>query len=106
MDDDPKAPNAGNPRNALNTPSPEPPNGVATVLSELTTAAAILGGVITLAIAIAVTASVFGRNMLDEGIPGDFEFVQMGTAIAVFAFLPFCQLRRGNIVVDTFSLRW
>lgn len=67
---------------------------------------AMLGGFITLAIGATVSASVASRNLLDEGIPGDFEYVQMGTAIAVFAFLPLCQLRRGNIVVDTFSASW
>lgn len=30
---------------------------------------------------------------------------QMGTAIAVFAFLPVCQLRGGNIVVDFFTAK-
>jgi len=29
--------------------------------------------------------------------------VQMATAFAVFSFLPYCQARRGNIVVDTFT---
>jgi TRAP-type C4-dicarboxylate transport system permease small subunit len=29
--------------------------------------------------------------------------VQIGTALAVFAFLPLCQSRRGNIMVDTFT---
>jgi hypothetical protein len=36
-------------------------------------------------------------------INGDFEMVQMATAIAVFSFLPYCQARRGNIFVDTFT---
>ena len=38
-------------------------------------------------------------------IPGDFELVQMATALAVFAFLPLCQAHRGNIIVDTFTTR-
>lgn len=88
------------------TDVPAPLYKPAALLDSLTGLVAVLGGVITLAIAATVTASVFGRNLLDQGIPGDFEYVQMGTAIAVFAFLPFCQLRRGNIVVDTFSTRW
>ncbi len=36
-----------------------------------------------------------------SGVPGDFELVQMATAVAAFCFLPYCQLRRGNIFVDT-----
>ena len=31
------------------------------------------------------------------------ELAQIGTAVAVFAFLPYCQVVRGNIVVDTFT---
>jgi TRAP-type C4-dicarboxylate transport system permease small subunit len=38
-------------------------------------------------------------------VPGDIELVQISTALAVFAFLPLCQARRGNIVVDTFTAR-
>lgn len=64
---------------------------------------ALAGGVLALGIACLVTASVLCRWLLQQPIPGDFEFVQMATAIAVFAFLPFCQARRGNIVVDTFT---
>ena len=77
-----------------------------TPLDRLAAVVAVVGGLISLAIAITVTASVLSRNLRDEGIPGDFEYVQMGTAVAVFCFLPYCQIRRGNIVVDSFSTHW
>ncbi|NJO33327.1 MAG: TRAP transporter small permease subunit [Rhodospirillales bacterium] len=79
---------------------------------------AILGGLLALAIAMLVVISVLGRWLsgidwaqsaagvlgLRLGpINGDFEMVQMATAIAVFAFLPYTQARRGNILVDTFT---
>jgi TRAP-type C4-dicarboxylate transport system permease small subunit len=86
--------------------TPTVPHRIDALLAGLAGGVAVLGGVITLAIAALVTASVASRNVLDEGIPGDFEYVQIGTAIAVFAFLPLCQLRRGNIIVDSFSTRW
>jgi TRAP-type C4-dicarboxylate transport system permease small subunit len=38
-------------------------------------------------------------------VPGDFELVQVGCGVAVAAFLPYCQLRRGNIIVDFFTVR-
>jgi TRAP-type C4-dicarboxylate transport system permease small subunit len=66
---------------------------------------AILGGLLSIAVAILVVASVIGRRFFNAPINGDFELVQMGTAISVFSFLPYCQARRGNIVVDTF-LTW
>lgn len=53
-----------------------------------------------LAAALLVTVSILGRWSGVGPVPGDFEFVQMATALAVFAFFPYCQARRGNIVVD------
>lgn len=38
-----------------------------------------------------------------RSIPGDTEIVQIGCAIAIFAFLPICQLRRSNVLVDFFT---
>src|SRR5437660_2146626 len=35
----------------------------------------------------------------------DVELIQAATAVAAFAFLPFGQLNRSNIVVDTFTQR-
>ena len=68
-------------------------------------ALAVLGGVIALAVAVVVALSVLSRWLFSSPIPGDFELAQIGTASAVFAFLPYCQLMRGNIVVDTFTSR-
>lgn len=68
---------------------------------------ALAGGVILLALATMVVVSVTLRSDLvgAAGVPGDFELVQMATAVAAFCFLPYCQLRRGNIFVDSFTLR-
>ena len=63
----------------------------------------VAGGVLSLLMAALVTMSVIGRWLFDQGVPGDFEFVQMGTAMSVFFFLVACQAKRGNIVVDTFT---
>ena len=67
---------------------------------------AILGGCLVLVIGVLVCVSVTSRKIFHSAIPGDFEFVQMATALAVFAFLPLAQARRVNIVVDVFSNRW
>lgn len=72
-------------------------------LTRLTGHVAVAGGLLSLAVAILVTASVLGRWLFSSPIDGDFEFVKMATAVAIFAFLPFTQARRGNIVVDTFT---
>jgi TRAP-type C4-dicarboxylate transport system permease small subunit len=64
---------------------------------------AFLGGAVILAVAGVVVISVLGRWLFATPIPGDFELAQIGTAVTVFAFLPYCQVVRGNIVVDTFT---
>jgi TRAP-type C4-dicarboxylate transport system permease small subunit len=70
-------------------------------------AVALLGGALLIALATTIVVSVTLRSDLvgTAGVPGDFELVQMATAVAAFCFLPWCQLRRGNIFVDTFTLK-
>lgn len=74
-------------------------------VSQVARILAIGGGTLMLVTAVMVTLSVGGRWVLKSGIPGDFELVQIATAVAVFSFLPLCQLGRGNVFVDTFTLR-
>lgn len=68
-------------------------------------ALALAGGGVMLTAALVVVVSVSLRWFAGSPISGDYEIVQVATAIAAFAFLPYCQLRRGNIVVDTFTTR-
>jgi TRAP-type C4-dicarboxylate transport system permease small subunit len=79
-------------------------------LQRLSERLALGGGLIILAVAGLISASVVGRWLFDFPIPGDFDLAQIGTAVAVFAFLPLCQLRGGNIIVDFFTasapLKW
>ena len=66
---------------------------------------AIAGGLLMAAVAVLVTTSVLLRWVTDSGISGDFELVQIGLAVSIFAFLPICALRRGNVMVDAFTGR-
>ncbi|TAJ84969.1 MAG: TRAP transporter small permease [Reyranella sp.] len=68
-------------------------------------ALALAGAALSLFIAGLVTASVGLRWATSSGLPGDFEMVQMAIALAIFSFLPYTQLRRGNMLVDTFTIR-
>jgi TRAP-type C4-dicarboxylate transport system permease small subunit len=88
----------------VSTAAPELPR-TPRVVDRIARALAVLGGVIALAVAGLVAVSVVRRWLFSEPIPGDFELAQIGTAVAVFAFLPYCQTVRGNIVVDTFTTR-
>ena len=67
--------------------------------------AAILGGFIMTGLTIMVVISVLGRWLISSPIYGDFEMVEMGTAISVMLFLPYCHMNRGNVIVDLF-LSW
>ncbi len=73
------------------------------VLAGITRPLAILGGLMVMTAAFVVMVSVAIRGSGLGAIGGDFEIVQMATALSVFCFLPYCQARRGNIVVDTFT---
>jgi TRAP-type C4-dicarboxylate transport system permease small subunit len=64
---------------------------------------AAVGGLSLLGIIVLTVASVLGRELFDTPISGDFELVEIWCAVAVFAFLPYCQLVRGNVVVDLFT---
>lgn len=72
-------------------------------LAAFTRPLAITGGFLMLAVAATVTMNVLLRWLFNTAVSGDIELVQIGTAVAVFAFLPLCQSRRGNIVVDSFT---
>jgi len=73
-------------------------------LELLCKALALAGGAILAAITLMAVASIGGR-LAGHPIQGDFELVQLGCAVAIAFFLPFCQLERGNIIVDFFTVR-
>lgn len=66
---------------------------------------ALAGGVVLVAITLLSAYSITMRSLFDAPLLGDVELVQMGCGIAVVSFLPLCQLRRGNVIVDAFTLR-
>ncbi len=69
---------------------------------------ALAGGLVLIAMAAVTVASVAGRAMIPFGLApvrGDFELVEMGCAVAVFAFLPWCQITRAHVTVDVVAAR-
>jgi TRAP-type C4-dicarboxylate transport system permease small subunit len=66
---------------------------------------AFAGGAILTGVTGMSVVSVIGRTLFGTPVPGDFELVQVGSAAAIAAFLPYCQLRNGNIIVDFFTVR-
>jgi TRAP-type C4-dicarboxylate transport system permease small subunit len=78
---------------------------VTRALEVLARAFAFAGGALLVAITGMSVVSIAARSVLGRPIPGDFELVQVGCGAAIAAFLPYCQLRRGNIIVDFFTAR-
>lgn len=87
---------------------------------------ALLGGIVLVGLILLTCVSVLGRGgnsfghsgfleavapalgeaLIATGIGpvmGDFEIVEAGIAFAVFAFLPWCQIRQGHATVDVFT---
>jgi TRAP-type C4-dicarboxylate transport system permease small subunit len=75
------------------------------LLAWLARALAIFGGFVLLAMMALLVVSVGGRYLADSPVQGDFELVQIGCAICVTAFLPYCQLQRGHVIVDFFTMK-
>lgn len=65
---------------------------------------ALAGGAIFALLTLMSVISIAGR-LVGRPIPGDFELVQLGCAVAISCCLPYCQLRRGHIIVDFFTTR-
>ena len=63
------------------------------------------GGCVLSALAVLSVISIAGRAFSFAGlgpVPGDFELVEAGTALAVFCFLPWCHLKRRHADVSLF----
>jgi TRAP-type C4-dicarboxylate transport system permease small subunit len=53
--------------------------------------------------ALVTVISVLGRFFFSTPIPGDIEIVALLMGAGVSLALPYCQIRRGNVVVDIFT---
>ncbi len=64
---------------------------------------ALLGGLLLSAVVLLTAFSATMNLLFHAPVPGDFELVEMGVAVAVSAFLPYCQLTYANVTVDIFT---
>lgn len=80
-------------------------SALGSVLRQLSVLFAYLGGAVISAIGIMSAISIIGRSIASKPILGDFELVEIGTAIAGTLFLSYCQITGGHIFVDIFTLR-
>lgn len=75
------------------------------VLMPLSKLCAIASGLLMTLITLVTCVSILGREILSKTVPGDFELVGLATGAAIALFMPYCQLERGNIIVDFFTIK-
>jgi TRAP-type C4-dicarboxylate transport system permease small subunit len=66
---------------------------------------ALAGGIILLGVALMTAWSAGTGWVLGRPLPGDFELTEIFVAVAIFAFLPYCQLTDANVTADLFTAR-
>lgn len=74
-------------------------------LHALTRLFAIAGGAGFIALVLMSLVSIIGRKLAATPVPGDIEIMQMGSAVAAAAMLPFCEMERHHLRVDFFTQR-
>jgi TRAP-type C4-dicarboxylate transport system permease small subunit len=75
------------------------------MLEKLAKLCAILAGVLMTFITLMTCVSLIGRNTTGDTLAGDFELTGVVAGAAVALFMPWCQLKRGNIIVDFFTAK-
>jgi TRAP-type C4-dicarboxylate transport system permease small subunit len=66
---------------------------------------ALLGGAVLCAVVLVNVYSTVASALFGTPFPGDFEMTEVGVAVAVFAFLPYCQAIGANVTADIFTAR-
>lgn len=75
------------------------------ILETLAKACAVLAGVLLTGITLMTCVSLIGRNTTGWTIVGDFELSGSAAGAAIALFMPWCQVRRANIIVDFFTAK-
>jgi TRAP-type C4-dicarboxylate transport system permease small subunit len=73
------------------------------ILELLAKACAVIAGVLLIGITLMTCISLIGRNTTGWSIVGAFELSGYAAGAAIALFMPWCQFRRGNIIVDFFT---
>ena len=75
------------------------------ILENLAKTCAVLAGVLLTGITLMTCVSLIGRNTPGWTIVGDFELSGSAAGAAIALFMPWCQVRRANIIVDFFTAK-
>lgn len=66
---------------------------------------AIVGVLLFLIEALLSAASITGRIAIKIPVPGDYELVRMLSAVGIVMCLPYCEIKKGHVLVDFFTLK-
>ncbi|WP_082143986.1 TRAP transporter small permease [Nitratireductor soli] len=64
---------------------------------------ALAGGAVLIGVVLINAFSLTSLILVAKPFPGDFEIVEVGVAVAIFSFLPYCQLTGANVTADIFT---
>ncbi len=84
-------------------PEQPPHSALGLWLMATSRALAITGGVMMILLIAMSIISIIGRKLFSLPVPGDFEIMQMGAAVATAMFFPYCQMNDGHMRVDFFT---
>jgi TRAP-type C4-dicarboxylate transport system permease small subunit len=73
------------------------------LLENLAKFCAILAGVLLVVITLMTCATIIGRETIGKTVAGDFELSGAAAGAAIALFMPWCQFKRGHILVDFFT---
>jgi TRAP-type C4-dicarboxylate transport system permease small subunit len=74
-------------------------------LKLLAQACAIMAGLLLTLVTLVTCVSLIGRNTTGTTLLGDYELTAVAAGAAITLFLPLCQLKNANIIVDFFTSR-
>lgn len=80
-------------------------SGYARFLDKSCKAMAVAAGLTLLGMAFMSLWSIVGRSLFDKALLGDFEMVQMLSAVAVAMCLPYAHWIGGHVIVDFFTAK-
>ena len=75
------------------------------ILEQLAKLCSILSGALLTFITLMTCYSLIGRNTTGTTISGDFELTGVATGAAIALFMPWCQFKKTNIIVDFFTAK-
>ncbi|MBU3721647.1 MAG: TRAP transporter small permease [Limnohabitans sp.] len=75
------------------------------ILELLAKLCSVLSGILLTFITLMTCYSLIGRNTTGDTIVGDFELTGVATGAAIALFMPLCQLKKANIIVDFFTAK-